>query len=1046
LSYSGPDNGSASANGSCSDAAGNTASASFAFQYDATPPSVTATADRGADANGWYNHALSVSFAGSDALSGGVTCDSSVHYTGPDGAAAQVSGGCIDAAGNKGTASASFKYDATPPTVSATPSRPADANGWYNHALGVSFAGEDALSGGVTCSPALSYSGPDNAAATAGGSCSDLAGNTGTASLSFQYDATPPSVTATPDRGADANGWYNHALTVSFAGQDGVSGNVTCVAPTTYSGPDSAAAQVSGSCSDAAGNSGTASLSFKYDATPPSVTATLGRSPDANGWFNHPLLVSFAGEDSLSGGVTCDPTVHYTGPDGATATQSGTCTDAAGNKGTAGATFKYDATPPTVTPAPSRPADANDWYNHALSIGWVGTDALSGGVTCSDPTAYAGPDNAAALASGNCSDAAGNTASASFAFKYDATPPEVTATANRGPDANGWYNHALSVSFAGNDALSGKVVCDAPATFSGPDSATAQVNGGCTDAAGNKGTASLGLKYDATPPTVTAAPSRPTDGHGWYNHALSIGWVGNDALSGLASCSAPTAYSGPDNGSALASGSCSDLAGNTAAASFAFQYDATPPTVSATADRGADANGWYNHALSVSFAGSDALSGDVTCDPAVDYSGPDGAAAQVSGGCSDAAGNRGTAGLGFKYDATPPEVTATASRPADANGWYNHALGVSFAGEDALSGGVTCSPALSYSGPDNAAATAGGSCSDLAGNTGTASLGFKYDATPPTVSATPDRGADANGWYNHALTVSFVGQDGVSGTGACTPAAVYSGPDTSSTSLGGSCSDQAGNSAQASLSFKYDSTPPAVTATVARAADVNGWYNHPLAVSFSGSDSLSGGVSCDNPATYAGPDGATATQSGTCTDAAGNKGTAGATFKYDATPPTVSPTPGRSPDANGWYNHPVSIAFSGQDATSGGVTCNGSANYAGPDSAKVQFSAKCTDQAGNEGSGSLEIKYDATPPTVTASADRQPDRRDYYHRPVTVTFGATDAMSGSGACTPPVTYSGPGTFVGAKVEGTCADLAGNQSKASLVIKYVLSRVMPYMVR
>ncbi len=41
------------------------------------------------------------------------------------------------------------------------------------------------------------------------------------------------------------------------------------------------------------------------------------------------------------------------------------------------------------------------------------------------------------------------------------------------------------------------------------------------------------------------------------------------------------------------------------------------------------------------------------------------------------------------------------------------------------------------------------------------------------------------------------------------------------------------------------------------------------------------------------------------------------TIKRDATPPTVTVVPGRAPDANGWYNHAVTVGFSGADATSG---------------------------------------------------------------------------------------------------------------------------------
>jgi hypothetical protein len=87
-----------------------------------------------------------------------------------------------------------LKVDKTPPAVSGTPARPPDANGWYNQALTVVFAGADAASGIAICSPASGYGGPDNGAASITGSCRDNAGNAGVGSFSFKYDATPPSV------------------------------------------------------------------------------------------------------------------------------------------------------------------------------------------------------------------------------------------------------------------------------------------------------------------------------------------------------------------------------------------------------------------------------------------------------------------------------------------------------------------------------------------------------------------------------------------------------------------------------------------------------------------------------------------------------------------------------------------------------------------------------------------------------------------------------------------------------------------------------------
>jgi hypothetical protein len=88
-----------------------------------------------------------------------------------------------------------FRIDKTPPAASGAPDRGADANTWYNHPVGVSFSGADAISGLASCSVAT-YSGPDNAAAVVGGTCRDNAGNVATATASLKYDATPPSVTA----------------------------------------------------------------------------------------------------------------------------------------------------------------------------------------------------------------------------------------------------------------------------------------------------------------------------------------------------------------------------------------------------------------------------------------------------------------------------------------------------------------------------------------------------------------------------------------------------------------------------------------------------------------------------------------------------------------------------------------------------------------------------------------------------------------------------------------------------------------------------------
>jgi hypothetical protein len=87
------------------------------------------------------------------------------------------------------------------------------------------------------------------------------------------------------------------------------------------------------------------------------------------------------------------------------------------------------------------------------------------------------------------------------------------------------------------------------------------------------------IKIDGNPPTgVAAQVSRGTDYDGWYNHPVGIVWSGQDATSGIASCSSQT-YAGPDQAGITATGTCTDNAGNKASAGIALNYDATAPVL-----------------------------------------------------------------------------------------------------------------------------------------------------------------------------------------------------------------------------------------------------------------------------------------------------------------------------------------------------------------------------------------------------------------------------------------------------------------------------------
>jgi hypothetical protein len=162
-----------------------------------------------------------------------------------------------------------------------------------------------------------------------------------------------------------------------------------------------------------------------------------------------------------------------------------------------------------------------------------------------------------------------------------------------------------------------------------------------------------------------------------------------------------------------------------------------------------------------------------------------------------------------------------------------------------------------------------------------------------------------------------------------------------------------------------DPTPPIVTSIITRGSlGANGWYRSDVRVRWlvedpESPDFITSG--CDTEDVNVEPGGTVS-----CT-ATSDGGTTNATksIQLDKTAPVVSPGASRSPDANGWYNRPLTVSFVGADAISGIAGCS-SGSYAGPDSQAAALAGSCTDNAGNVGRASFSFKYDATPPRLFA--------------------------------------------------------------------------------
>ena len=129
------------------------------------------------------------------------------------------------------------------------------------------------------------------------------AGNTGSASYTVKVDKTAPTASASASPAANANGWNNTDVTVSFSGNDGPSGIESCDADVVLSG-EGAAQSASGTCTDKAGNeSALATASgIKIDKTAPTVALVGGPAQGGTYYFGFvPAAPTCNASDTLSG-------------------------------------------------------------------------------------------------------------------------------------------------------------------------------------------------------------------------------------------------------------------------------------------------------------------------------------------------------------------------------------------------------------------------------------------------------------------------------------------------------------------------------------------------------------------------------------------------------------------------------------------------------------------------------------------------------------------------------------------------------------------------
>jgi len=1046
------------------DIAGNVeAPLAFQVRIDETAPVIGHSLAPEPNAAGWNRADVTVTFTCSDDLSGIASCTTPQTVT-IEGKDQPVPGTAVDHAGNSATDPVTVSLDKTPPTIVGSASDTPNNQHWFNHDVTVSFSCDDGLSGVASCSgPATVGEGADQSVE---GSASDAADNSAHTTVgNLDIDETPPTMQGSVPP-PNAAGWYRNDVQVTWTCDDLLSGiaAAACPAPSAVTGEGSSLSATE-SVQDRADNSASATVGgLHIDRTPPVTTLDAPSPVTADGWYAGPVQLSLETAPDLAGvtatwyAVDGGPAQPYSGPftysDSGTHTLSWWSADAAGNVEDSSQLdnsqqLRIDDQAPTIV-ASRLPLHGNaaGWNNEPVVIHFECADSQSGLADCpADVTVV--DDGAAQSVTRSAVDAVGHTASTTLGdLNVDRTPPSLSGAPVEAPNAHGWYRDTVHVHWTCSDATSGiHGTCPGDSAILGEGSdlgASADV----TDNADNLTSASVtGIAIDRTPPTTTiSAPNM------WVNDAVTVTLSPYDGLSDVDTTHYRVDGGALQDGVQFTLGSegvhevdfwSVDNAGNVETEHHAtIRIDRTRPSISASQSPAKNANGWNNTDVTVSFECDDDLSGVASCS-AAQVLDAEGADQPATGHATDVAGNTAETTTQVSIDKTPPTISAHVDRAPNAHHWYDANVFVDFTCHDDLSG-TSCPGRVELS--EGAGQSVDGDATDLAGNAAHAHLGgLSIDKTAPTLTGAPTVAANAEGWYRNDVVVHWTCGDELSGLdGACPGNSLVAG-EGSGLSASALVHDLAGNQTLATVTpINIDRTGPTTTAT-APAPYATGWYDGPITVTLNAADALSGvatmkyAVDAGPPSTYTGPFVYATPGVHTLTfwsvDRAGNVEDRTSTghaieLRVDDRRPTITGAATTPPNAAGWYNAPVQVAFSCADVETGIASC-------GPDrtlsssGAGQSVTGVAVDRAGNTAQTTVSgINIDRVLPSLSVTGVVNGAAYTLGAVPIPGCVAADDLSGVAGSCTGSMTggvANGVGFFT---YTASVVDRAGNQRTAT----------------
>ena len=226
------------------------------------------------------------------------------------------------------------------------------------------------------------------------------------------------------------------------------------------------------------------------------------------------------------------------------------------------------------------------------------------------------------------------------------------------PNAAGWNDSPVTATWGCFDSGSDVVAMEVSKATAG-EGTDLELTGTCEDQAGNTTSDTIdGLDVDLTDPVVTIGRSPAANTAGWNNGDVTVAWTCTDALSGVTDAGDSRVLG--EGADQSVTGSCTDLAGNTASAVVTdVDVDKTAPSVS-----------WTNPITDGSSYYFGAVPSAPTCSAADSLSGLDGAC--TVGGYTTAVGTQTLTAGATDLAGNVSELSSSYTVMAwTLNGYYN---------------------------------------------------------------------------------------------------------------------------------------------------------------------------------------------------------------------------------------------------------------------------------------------------------------------------------------------------------------------------------------